>query len=139
MENKKNLFNSKTWLRNKNKDEGGGEFRILENGKIFEKVGVNFQKFMEDFLKNLEKKYQGQIKMEILGVRCVCSDACEKSTCSSNALLIQDIYLLHMDGLVVAWMLHHVLKIIKQKIGFIKNLGKHVINMIKYCLNLKMV
>ena len=43
-----------------------------------------------------------------------------------------------MDGLVVAWMLHHVLKIIKQKIGFIKNLGKHVINMIKnIILNLK--
>ena len=42
LEGKKNIFKSKTWVRNKNKNEGGGEFRILENGKIFEKVGVNF-------------------------------------------------------------------------------------------------
>ena len=34
-------FNSKTWKRNQNKDEGGGEYRILRDGKVFEKVGVN--------------------------------------------------------------------------------------------------
>tara|TARA_B100000513_G_C11840526_1_gene165712 strand:+ start:492 stop:644 length:153 start_codon:yes stop_codon:yes gene_type:complete len=26
------------------KNEGGGEYRILSNGKIFEKVGVNYSK-----------------------------------------------------------------------------------------------
>jgi len=39
---KKSKFKSKTWNRSEIKDEGGGEFRILKNGKIFEKVGVNF-------------------------------------------------------------------------------------------------
>ena len=42
LENKKIKFKSKTWNRSKIKDEGGGEFRILKNGKVFEKVGVNF-------------------------------------------------------------------------------------------------
>ena len=35
-------FVSKEWKRNNKKDEGGGEFKILENGKVFDKVGVNF-------------------------------------------------------------------------------------------------
>ena len=62
LENKKNLFNSKTWLRNKNKDEGGGEFRILENGKIFEKVGVNFSEVYGRFSKEFRKKIPGANK-----------------------------------------------------------------------------
>ena len=37
------------WNRNKIKDEGGGEFRILENGKIFERVGVNFSEVYGKF------------------------------------------------------------------------------------------
>ena len=28
-------FKSTTWKRNQKKDEGGGEYRILKNGKIF--------------------------------------------------------------------------------------------------------
>ena len=35
-------FRSTSWKRNNQKDEGGGEYRILQGGKIFEKVGVNF-------------------------------------------------------------------------------------------------
>ena len=42
IEGKKNIFNSNSWERNKKRDEGGGEFRIFENGKVFDKVGVNF-------------------------------------------------------------------------------------------------
>ena len=42
IEKKTKKFTSTEWQRNKNKDEGGGEFRILENGKVFDKVGVNF-------------------------------------------------------------------------------------------------
>ena len=42
-------FNSKNWSKNKIKDEGGGEFRILKNGKIFEKVGVNFSEVYGKF------------------------------------------------------------------------------------------
>ena len=49
----KTKFKSKNWQRNKKKNEGGGEYRILENGKTFEKVGVNFSevygKFSEKF------------------------------------------------------------------------------------------
>ena len=36
LENNKIKFVSKTWNRNKLKDEGGGEFRILKNGKVFD-------------------------------------------------------------------------------------------------------
>ena len=35
IENNKKKFISNHWIRNKKKDEGGGEYRILENGKIF--------------------------------------------------------------------------------------------------------
>ena len=42
IENKKVLFKTKKWLRNSNKDEGGGESKLLENGQVFDKVGVTF-------------------------------------------------------------------------------------------------
>ena len=51
LEGKTNLFKSKTWDRSKYKNEGGGEFRILKNGKIFEKVGVNFSEVYGKFSK----------------------------------------------------------------------------------------
>jgi len=57
LENNKIKFTSKSWSKNKLKDEGGGEYRILKNGKIFEKVGVNFSevygKFSEEMRKNI--------------------------------------------------------------------------------------
>ena len=57
LEGKKNIFKSKVWFRDKNKKEGGGEFRILTNGKIFEKVGVNFSEVYGKF----SKKFRNQI------------------------------------------------------------------------------
>ena len=36
LENNKIKFKSTSWKRNRKKDEGGGEYRILKNGKIFE-------------------------------------------------------------------------------------------------------
>ena len=62
LEGKKNIFKSKTWVRNKNKNEGGGEFRILENGKIFEKVGVNFSEVYGKLSKKFKKKIPGTNK-----------------------------------------------------------------------------
>jgi coproporphyrinogen III oxidase len=59
LENKKVKFKSTRWKRNKKKDEGGGEFRILKNGKIFEKVGVNFSKVYGKLPKNFQKKILG--------------------------------------------------------------------------------
>ena len=62
LEGKKNIFKSKIWFRNKSKNEGGGEFRILENGKIFEKVGVNFSEVYGKLSKKFKKKIPGTNK-----------------------------------------------------------------------------
>ena len=35
-------FRSNQWKKNLIKNEGGGDHKILRNGKIFEKVGVNY-------------------------------------------------------------------------------------------------
>ena len=55
LENNKIKFESTSWKRNSKKDEGGGEYRILKNGKIFEKVGVNFSKVNGKFPKKFQK------------------------------------------------------------------------------------
>ena len=39
-EGNKTKFKFTNWNRSKNNDEGGGQYRILENGKIFDKVGA---------------------------------------------------------------------------------------------------
>ena len=62
IENKKIKFKAKTWKKSKIKDEGGGEFRILNNGKIFEKVGVNFSEVYGKFSKKMSKKIPGAFK-----------------------------------------------------------------------------
>ena len=62
LENKKIKFKPKTWRRNKIKDEGGGEFRILKDGKIFEKVGVNFSEVYGKFSNVMKKKIPGANK-----------------------------------------------------------------------------
>ena len=55
LENKKNIFKIRNWSRGQN--EGGGQFRIFENGKLFEKVGVNFSEVYGKF----PSKFKGQI------------------------------------------------------------------------------
>ena len=55
-------FISKGWERNKKKDEGGGEYRILQNGNVFEKVGVNFSKVYGKFPKEFQKNIPGAQK-----------------------------------------------------------------------------
>ena len=59
LEKNKIKFKSTKWKRSQKKDEGGGEFRILENGKVFEKVGVNYSKVYGKFPKNFQKKILG--------------------------------------------------------------------------------
>ena len=56
LEKNKIKFTSKTWCRNELKNEGGGEFRILKGGKVFEKVGVNFSEVYGKFPKQMKKK-----------------------------------------------------------------------------------
>ncbi len=62
LEKNKIKFKSKTWKRNQNKDEGGGEYRILKNGRIFDKVGVNFSKVYGKFPKHFQKQIPGADK-----------------------------------------------------------------------------
>ena len=62
LENNKIKFISKTWNRNKLKDEGGGEFRILKNGKVFDQVGVNFSEVYGKFPKKIKNKVPGTSK-----------------------------------------------------------------------------
>ncbi len=59
IENNSKKFITKKWIRNKKKDEGGGEYRILRNGKIFDKVGVNFSEVYGKFSKEFKKKIPG--------------------------------------------------------------------------------
>ena len=59
LEKNKIKFKSTTWQRNKNKDEGGGEYRIIKGGKFFEKAGVNFSKVYGKFPKKFQKNIPG--------------------------------------------------------------------------------
>ena len=59
IEKNKIKFVCNDWKRSKNKNEGGGEYRILENGKIFEKVGVNFSEVSGKFSKKFKNKIPG--------------------------------------------------------------------------------
>ena len=62
LEKNKIKFKSTTWKRDQNKDEGGGEYRILKDGIIFDKVGVNFSKVFGKFPKNFQKQIPGAEK-----------------------------------------------------------------------------
>ncbi len=62
LERNKIKFKSTTWKRNQNKDEGGGEYRILKDGRIFDKVGVNFSKVYGKFPKHFQKQIPGAEK-----------------------------------------------------------------------------
>ncbi len=62
IENSKTKFETTTWKRNTKKDEGGGEYRILRDGKIFDKVGVNFSKVYGKFPKKFQKNIPGAKK-----------------------------------------------------------------------------
>ena len=55
-------FEITSWKRNYKKDEGGGEYRILRNGKVFDKVGVNFSKVYGKFPKKFQKNIPGATK-----------------------------------------------------------------------------
>ena len=69
LENNKIKFESTSWKRNSKKDEGGGEYRILKNGKIFEKVGVNFSKVYGKFPKKFQKNIPGAEKDPRFGLQ----------------------------------------------------------------------
>ncbi len=55
-------FKSQIWKKSNNKDEGGGEFRILHDGLVFEKVGVNFSEVYGKFNANFKNNILGAKK-----------------------------------------------------------------------------
>ena len=56
------LFKFKNWERGNKSNEGGGQSRIYENGKIFDKVGVNFSEVYGKFSKQFRNKIPGANK-----------------------------------------------------------------------------
>ena len=56
------LFKFKNWERGKKSNEGGGQSRIFENGKIFEKVGINFSEVYGKFSEQFKNKIPGTNK-----------------------------------------------------------------------------
>ena len=62
LEGNKSKFVKTSWKRNPKKDEGGGEYRILQNGKVFDKVGVNYSKVYGIFPKKFRKSIPGAQK-----------------------------------------------------------------------------
>ena len=62
LENNSNLFIQKNWERGKKSNEGGGQYRILKDGNIFEKVGVNFSEVYGKFSKQFRNKIPGTNK-----------------------------------------------------------------------------
>ena len=62
LENNKINFKITRWKKNIKRDEGGGEYRILKNGKVFDKVGVNFSKVYGKFPKKFQKNIPGASK-----------------------------------------------------------------------------
>ena len=63
IEKKNAKFKTKEWKRNDLKDEGGGKSRVLENGDIFDKVGVNFSEVYGKFSKEFKNKIPGTEKV----------------------------------------------------------------------------
>ena len=61
-EKNKISFKSTSWKKNLKKDEGGGEYKILKDGKIFDKVGVNFSKVYGKFPKKFQQNIPGAQK-----------------------------------------------------------------------------
>ena len=62
LEGRSNLFRYKNWERGKKSSEGGGQSRLYENGKIFDKVGVNFSEVYGKFSKQFRNKIPGTSK-----------------------------------------------------------------------------
>ena len=62
IENRKNIFQISNWKRGKVNNEGGGQFRIFEKGKVFDKVGVNFSEVFGKFSKKIKNKIPGTSK-----------------------------------------------------------------------------
>ena len=80
LEKNKIKFQITTWKRNKKKNEGGGEYRILKNGKIFDKVGVNYSEVYGKFPKKFQKNIPGAKNKDHVGLNTSASELNEISS-----------------------------------------------------------
>ena len=85
IENGSSYFKTKVWSRSETKDEGGGKSKLLKNGRVFEKVGVNFSEVYGNFSSEFKKKIPRFNNSNYLGIRNINCYAYEKSLCPSNA------------------------------------------------------
>ena len=69
IQNGSSYFKPTVWSRSETKDEGGGKSKLLKNGKVFEKVGVNFSEVYGNFSNEFNKKYLDLITVKIFGHR----------------------------------------------------------------------
>ena len=59
LEGKSDLFEYNNWERGNRSSEGGGQFRIYRNGKIFEKVAINYSEVYGKLSNEFKKKIPG--------------------------------------------------------------------------------
>ena len=85
LEKNRTKFKSTKWKRNSKKNEGGGEYRILKDGKIFDKVGVNFSKVFGKFPIQFQRTSLELKKIQDPGHQNFGCNAYEKSFNSCNA------------------------------------------------------
>ncbi len=101
IEKNKVNFQSTSWNRSVKKDEGGGEYRILKNGKIFEKVGVNFQSYeiSQTFQKNIPAQVRSRFWAS--GISIVMH---MQNPHILQCILIPDLFVQQRIGLAEVWM-----------------------------------
>ena len=58
---KSKYFNTKSWSKSENNEEGGGTYSIIEDGLVFDKVGVNFSE--------VKGKFHSKFRSQILGAK----------------------------------------------------------------------
>ena len=130
-EKNKISFKSTSWKRNLKKDEGGGEYRILKDGKIFDKVGVNFSKVYGKFPKEFQKNIPGVSKDPRFWASGISIVMHMQNPHIPAMHLILDIFVRLLIGSVEVLMLLHQKKIIKKKNSFTKLLEICAIDMTK--------
>jgi len=54
-------FKNKIWKKSENNEEGGGTYSIIEDGLVFDKVGVNFSE--------VQGKFHSKFRSQILGAK----------------------------------------------------------------------
>jgi len=54
-------FKTKSWSKSENSEEGGGTYSIIEDGLVFDKVGVNFSE--------VQGKFNSKFRSQILGAK----------------------------------------------------------------------